>query len=240
MCKVILIMSGKGGVGKSTIAVTLANYISMEYKTLLLDLDLYSPSIPKLTRTEFIIYENLPIPVTPNLKVISSGHFEDYNLNFDFNFSDFEFVIVDTPPGISDVHLNLVNRLCHGINENGGRNENGGKTDNKSKVDEISAIMITTPHTVSFSDLKRQIKFVKKNDIKIYGVIENMKRIICSCGHINQVVDSCIKNYCDYLGIRYLCGLDADIYIAKCCDEGEFVRNKDIRNLARRFVSNMM
>jgi len=180
----ILVLSGKGGVGKSTVAVNLAWAISEENKQVgLLDIDIHGPSIPTLLNLEgHQLMSNgnsiLPVKVKDNLKVMSIGlllmNREDaviwrgpmkYKAISQFlrdtEWGDIDFLIVDSPPGTGDEPMSAVQLI--------------GKSD--------GAIIVTTPQHVAISDVRRCITFCHKLHLPVLGVIENMSGFICpNCG----------------------------------------------------------
>ena len=173
---VILVASGKGGVGKSTFALNLA--FTFQYFKLnvgLLDADIYGPSLPKLLNTsEEPKIENknfLPIEVN-GLKTMSIGYLipeETANiwrgpmvikaitqLLRDVTWGELDVLIIDTPPGTGDVQLTI-----------------------SQKIDVDGALIITTPQELSLLDVKRGISMFKKVNLPILGVVENMSYYIC-------------------------------------------------------------
>lgn len=180
----ILVLSGKGGVGKSTVAVNLAWALSEENKQVgLLDIDIHGPSIPTLLNLEgHQLMSNgnsiLPVKVKDNLKVMSIGlllmNREDaviwrgpmkYKAISQFlrdtEWGDIDFLIVDSPPGTGDEPMSAVQLI--------------GKSD--------GAIIVTTPQHVAISDVRRCITFCHKLHLPVLGVIENMSGFICpNCG----------------------------------------------------------
>lgn len=235
---IIAILSGKGGVGKSTISKNIAENLSLKgFKTLLVDLDLSGPSIPRLTNTldEIIINPNTtfdPVKINDNFSVISMGHlesFEDLGKSFNSNikthiikkifkncnFLNFDIMIIDTPPNITDEHLGLVNY----VKPNG-------------------AIMVTTPQKISFDDVIRQITFCNKASIEILGLIENMKNFSCTkCKNkIDIFPDSDIQNYCKNEKLNYLGSLELNPVISKSSDNGESFKNEFFENLAEYLI----
>uniref|UniRef100_R4G860 Cytosolic Fe-S cluster assembly factor NUBP2 homolog n=1 Tax=Rhodnius prolixus TaxID=13249 RepID=R4G860_RHOPR len=191
----ILVLSGKGGVGKSTISVNLALGLKEKgFKVGLLDLDLCGPSIPYL-----LGIENAPVhqgqegwvPVYTDkeqkLAVMSIAFFLN-NRNdsviwrgpkktsmikqflHDVYWQDIDFLVIDTPPGTSDEHITvveLVKDVCDG------------------------AILVTTPQNVSLDDVLREITFCEKTKIPIIGIVENMSGFVCpSCKDCTNIFSS--------------------------------------------------
>ncbi|MCE5214388.1 MAG: Mrp/NBP35 family ATP-binding protein [Methanobacterium sp.] len=180
----IAVMSGKGGVGKSTIAVNMALYLSKKgYKTGILDVDIHGPNVPRMLNLEKEILQVndegiLPVEVGKNLKVISiqfllptadspviwrgpkkTGVIRQFLS--DVLWGELDFLIVDCPPGTGDEHLAILQSI--------------------PMMDGI--VMITTPHSVSIDDVEKSINMAKHLKIRVLGVIENMSGLVCpECG----------------------------------------------------------
>ncbi len=173
---VILVASGKGGVGKSTFALNLAlTFQHLNLKVGLLDADIYGPSLPKLLNNneEPKIKNKNFLPIEVNgLKTMSIGYLipeETANiwrgpmvikaitqLLRDVAWGELDILIIDTPPGTGDVQLTL-----------------------SQKIDVTGALIITTPQELSFLDVKRGINMFRKVNLPILGLIENMSYYIC-------------------------------------------------------------
>ncbi len=183
--KRIVVMSGKGGVGKSTVAVNLAVELAERgFQVGLLDVDVHGPSVPKL-----LGLENQKVGATPdgmvkpvlyseNLKVISVGFLIDredsaviwrgpmkYNaikqFLTDVDWGNLDYLIIDSPPGTGDEPL-AVCQLLSGNSE---------------------AVIVTTPQDLALSDVLKSITFCEKVNIPVKGIIENMSGLACPhCG----------------------------------------------------------
>ena len=173
----ILVMSGKGGVGKSTFSTQLSFALAeTDHQVGLLDIDICGPSIPKMLGLEGqdIHQSNSgwsPVYVESNLGVMSvgfrlpdpdcpviwrgprkSGQIKQFLRDVDWG--EIDYLVVDTPPGTSDEHITIVNCLqAAGID---------------------GAIIITTPQQVSLIDVRKEINFCKKVRVPVLGVVENM------------------------------------------------------------------
>lgn len=184
----LLVMSGKGGVGKSTVAVNLAISLAAEGKNVgILDIDLHGPNVPKLLGIE---KERLtggpdgiePVEVLPNLKAVSlallhmdpdqpiiwrgplkTGAIKQFLA--EVNWGVLDYLIIDAPPGTGDEPLSVVQLLPQ----------------------ITGAIIVTTPQDVAILDSRKSILFAKHLHIPIVGVIENMSGLICP--HCHQLID---------------------------------------------------
>ncbi|OTG83840.1 iron-sulfur cluster carrier protein ApbC [Acinetobacter sp. ANC 4648] len=180
---VILVSSGKGGVGKSTTTVNLALALQqLGLKVGVLDADIYGPSIPTMLgnqgRTPMIEAENF-VPIDAyGLAVLSIGHLTgDHNtpvawrgpkatgaLMQLFNqtlWPELDVLVIDMPPGTGDIQLTLAQR-----------------------IPVTAAIIVTTPQNVALMDATKGIELFNRVHIPVMGVIENMSTHICSnCGH---------------------------------------------------------
>ena len=175
---IIAVSSGKGGVGKSTVAVNLAVALAKEgYRVGLLDADIFGPSVPKMLHiedarpyAERIDGRDLIIPVEKyGMKVLSIGFFVDPDqatlwrggmasnalkqLIGDADWGELDYFVLDTPPGTSDIHLTLVQTL--GI---------------------TGAVIVSTPQEVALADARKGINMYTndKVDVPILGLVENM------------------------------------------------------------------
>lgn len=173
----ILVLSGKGGVGKSTFSAQLAFALAaMDFQVGLLDIDICGPSIPKMLGLEGqeIHQSNLgwsPVYVESNLGVMSIGFMlpnPDEAVIWrgprknglikqflkDVYWGELDFLVVDAPPGTSDEHISIVQFLqATGID---------------------GAIVVTTPQQVSLIDVRKEVSFCKKVGLEVVGVVENM------------------------------------------------------------------
>jgi Mrp family chromosome partitioning ATPase len=184
----IIVLSGKGGVGKSTVSANLAFALSKKgYNVGLLDSDFHGPSIPKIlgienkkpapTATGFD-----PVSVSPKLKVMSVGLLLEDNDSpviwrgplkmgvakqfiGDVNWGELDYLIIDLPPGTGDEPLSIAQLIP---------NSDG-------------AVIVTTPQDVALVSVRKSINFVKKMNMPVIGIIENMSGFICP--HCKKSVD---------------------------------------------------
>jgi len=182
----ILVMSGKGGVGKSTVAVNIASGLARKgFQVGLLDVDLHGPSIPRLlglfglarATQEAIV----PIQVGPNLKVISIEILTDQKdtaviwrgplkigvirqFIADVEWGDLDYLIVDSPPGTGDEPLSVA-----------------------QTIPDAQAVVVTTPQEISLADVRKSINFCRQVKMEILGLVENMSGF--TCPHCGQPID---------------------------------------------------
>ena len=172
----LLVMSGKGGVGKTTIAINLAYGLSLRgYKIGVLDADLHGPNVPIMFGKEGMKLSKIsePLEITENLHISSLSFFVPDNspviwkgpqkitaimeMMEGVKWGEIDFLIVDLPPGTGDEIL--------GIAQNIG-------ADSK-------AVIVTTPQKVSLLDSTRAINFAKLINLNVLGIVENMSGFIC-------------------------------------------------------------
>lgn len=180
----LLVLSGKGGVGKSTVAANLAMTLALAGRKVgLLDVDIHGPSIPKLMGLEGSRPSGdeggiQPLSVSPNLKVMSIGFLLESGrdaviwrgpLKFsiiqqflrDVLWGDLDVLVIDSPPGTGDEPLSVAQLV--------GRPAN--------------AIVVTTPQDVAVADVRRSITFCQQARLQVLGVVENMSGFACPhCG----------------------------------------------------------
>ena len=220
---VILVLSGKGGVGKSTVSVNLAFALANHGRKVgLLDLDLHGPDIPKMLGIEgkrIVVYGKgmEPIRVTENLAVMSMALLlPDATspviwrgpmkmsairqfLN-QVNWGSLDYLVVDLPPGTGDEALTITQ---YAPNVKG-------------------AVIVTTPQDVAVMDAVKAAKFVEKLSVPVIGVIENMSGMVCPhCGEtINLFSRGGGKKAAGDLGVPYLGAIPFDPEMVKAGDEG--------------------
>ncbi|KAF9973886.1 cytosolic Fe-S cluster assembly factor nbp35 [Actinomortierella ambigua] len=224
----ILVLSGKGGVGKSSFTTQLSWALSHDEDTQVgvMDIDICGPSVPKMfgLEGEQIHSSNSgwsPVYVTDNLGVMSIGFIlQDADDAIiwrgpkknglikqflkDVDWGDLDYLVVDTPPGTSDEHLSIVQYL------------------KEAKVS--GAILITTPQEVALQDVRKEIDFCRKVKIPILGVVENMAGFVCpSCKGESVIFPPTTggaKKMCEDTNTRFLGSIPLDPRIAKSCDQG--------------------
>lgn len=181
----ILVMSGKGGVGKSSVAAYLALTLSKRgHKVGLMDVDLHGPSIPRILGLHGNILpgkhdgKGRPVIYSPNLQVISIETLLGENKDVatiwrgplkigvirqfisDLEWGDLDYLIVDSPPGTGDEPLTVA-----------------------QTIPDAKALIVTTPQEISLADVRKSINFCRQVKMEILGLVENMSGLMCPhCG----------------------------------------------------------
>jgi len=180
----LLVMSGKGGVGKSTVAAYLAVGLARKgFQVGLMDVDLHGPSIPRLLGLKGSIQSSagsnkgIPLKYLPNMEVMSIeallgdkdtatiwrgplkiGVIKQF-IN-DIAWSNSDYLIIDCPPGTGDEPLTIA-----------------------QIIPDTKAVIVTTPQEISLSDVRKSINFCHQVNMQILGLVENMSGLTCPyCG----------------------------------------------------------
>lgn len=225
----LIVMSGKGGVGKSSVASYLALALARKgYRVGLMDVDLHGPSIPSLLglRGPLDITADgqiLPHEYLPNLKVVSIGsmleepdsaviwrgplkHGVIRQFLADCKWDDLDFLIVDCPPGTGDEPLSVA-RL----------------------IPDARAIIVTTPQEVALADVRRSINFCRKIDLEVVGLVENMSGLYCP--HCSEFIPIFRTGgghrTCELMQIPFLGSLPFDPSVVEGGDRGKPVIEED-------------
>jgi len=220
---VIMVLSGKGGVGKSTVSVNLAYALSNHGKKVgLLDLDMHGPNIPKMLGIEdhkLAMMGNRiePVHVTGMLSVISMAFLlPDTSTPIiwrgpmkmaaiqqflgEVNWGPLDYLVVDLPPGTGDEALTIA-QLAPNVR---------------------GAVVVTTPQDVATMDARKSAKFIEKLGLPVIGVIENMSGMLCPhCGgEIDLFGKGGGKKIAEELNVPFLGSIPLDIEMRKAGDEG--------------------
>ena len=199
---VILVSSGKGGVGKSTVAANLAvSLYNLSYSVGIFDADIYGPSQfmmfglennqpYKLTedRKFTLPFESLGLKIMSIASTIRDDQAVNWrgtmatvalkNLLFNTHWGELDYLIVDMPPGTGDIQI----ALC-------------------DMIPNAQVVIVTTPQDVALLDCKKGIELFVQKNIKILGIVENMSGHICShCGNIDNIFG---ENGADSLSKKY-------------------------------------
>lgn len=227
----ILVLSGKGGVGKSTVACYLALSLARAGKQVgLLDVDIHGPSIPKMLGLEGRTIEitaraMLPIAFGNNLKVMSMGFLlmTDQDAVIwrgpmkmgaikqfikDVEWGPLDYLIIDSPPGTGDEPLSV----CQLI-----------PARRQGAVFLDGALIVTTPQELSLVDVKKSINFCWKLEMPVLGVVENMSGFVCpKCGEETQIFKAGGgERMAREMGVPFLGGIPIDPRIVSASDSGQ-------------------
>ena len=241
---IIAVGSGKGGVGKSTVAVNLAVALAaMGAKVGILDADIYGASVPLMigaTTPPEVVGENLLKPsevagikvmsvgllVPPGTPVIWRGALvtkaiQEFLTNVDWG--ELDYMIVDLPPGTGDAPLTVAQNL---------------------KL--TGAIIVTTPQRASIEVALKALTMFKKLDVPIIGIIENMSYLICPyCGkEIDIFGKGSVETIARHLKVPFLGSIPIDPRLREAEDSGELIVDfqdspaaKALMDIARRVAS---
>ncbi|PSB92152.1 iron-sulfur cluster carrier protein ApbC [Candidatus Pandoraea novymonadis] len=217
---IVVVASGKGGVGKSTTAVNLALALSYEGASVgILDADIYGPSLPTLLgicdKPQTKDGKMMQPLVAHGLQANSIGFLIEtdnplvwrgplvaqalWQLVSQTHWQDLDYLIIDMPPGTGDVQLTL-----------------------SQKVPVTGAVIVTTPQDLALLDARKGLKMFQKVDVPILGLIENMSVHICSnCGYKEAIFGtSGGERICQDLGIDLLGKLPLEMSIRMHADAG--------------------
>lgn len=221
----IVVMSGKGGVGKSTVAVNLAYGLLLQGKKVgILDVDLHGPSVATMTGAKNKRMESneegraIPVEVFTNLHVVTVSSLTDdqdaaliwrgpFKMGVikqfleDIAWPELDYLIIDSPPGTGDEPLSTI-----------------------QLIDDIKgAVIVSTPQEVSLADVRKSIDFAKKLDLNILGFVENMSGFICpNCDEKVDIFKSGgVKQLAESFKIPLLGAIPIDSRIVDASDTGE-------------------
>jgi ATP-binding protein involved in chromosome partitioning len=235
IANVIAIASGKGGVGKSTVAANVARALKEKgYRVGIMDADIMGPTIPiifGLSECKVNIENGLIEPVTvEGLKIMSIGFLMNESapavirgamvtkylrmLITNVMWGELDYLIVDMPPGTGDIHISL----CQSVIFSG-------------------AIIVTTPHDISFKISSKGMKMFELVSVPILGIVENM-----STGADANIKTAGIK-MSELSGVSSIRYIPFDVSIAQASDSGVVIRNKELRacyeNVAEMIVGSI-
>jgi len=217
---IIAVASGKGGVGKSTVAVNLALALSQDgARAGILDADIYGPSQPRMLgltgRPSTKDGKRIVPMVGHDVQCMSVGFLVDQEtpmvwrgpmvtqalmqLIGDTDWDDLDYLIVDMPPGTGDIQLTLAQR-----------------------VPVSGAVIVTTPQEIALLDARKGLKMFQKVEVGILGIVENMSTHVCSkCGHEEHIFgEGGGERMAAQYGVRFLGSLPLDGAIREQTDGG--------------------
>jgi Mrp family chromosome partitioning ATPase/predicted Fe-Mo cluster-binding NifX family protein len=230
----ILVMSGKGGVGKSSVAAYLSVSLAKRgYKVGLMDVDLHGPSIPRILGLKGDIQPSSvkgkahPVKYLPNMEVISIETLMGENKDVatiwrgplkigvikqfiaDIEWMQLDYLIIDSPPGTGDEPLTVA-----------------------QTIPDAKALIVTTPQEVSLADVRKSINFCRQVNMEILGLVENMSNLICP--HCGKEIDLFKANggmvTAKKENLRLLGTLPLDPEVVRDADSGivDFLENREL------------
>lgn len=220
----IFVMSGKGGVGKSSVTVNTAAALAKQgYKVGILDVDMHGPSVPNLLDLKATIEVDqlssllLPAKYNENLSVISMDSLlqdRDQAILWrgpkkssairqfiaDVLWGDLDFLFIDSPPGTGDEHMTVL-----------------------KSIPDAQCVVVTTPQEISLADVRKAINFLQYANAGILGIVENMSGLSCpSCGaEINLFKKGGGKKLAETCNIPFLGAIPLDPATVVAADLGK-------------------
>lgn len=233
-----LVMSGKGGVGKTSTAVNLSIALASKgFKVGIMDVDLHGPDVPRMLGLKAMLEVGPNGKLTPasysdNLKAVSVESLmpsKDEAVIWrgpikysaiqqfigDVNWGELDFMVIDSPPGTGDEPLTIA-----------------------QIVKDAKAIIVTTPQEVALADVRKSISFCKRVNMDVFGLIENMSGL--SCPHCGKTIDlfgaGGGEKTARQFGLNFLGRIPIDPNVVQCGDSGQCYRDAHTdSNVSRAF-----
>ena len=224
----LIVMSGKGGVGKTSVSVNLSMALAGKgYKVGIMDVDLHGPDVPRMLGLEGMLTLNqnqklMPMSYSKNLQAVSVEsltqnkddaiiwrgpikHSAIRQFVADVEWGELDFLIIDAPPGTGDEPLSVV-----------------------QTIKDAKAIIVTTPQEVALADIRKSINFCKTVKMEIFGLIENMSGFACPhCGEkIDLFGSGGGERTADAMGVTFLGKIPFDLNVVACGDTGVSFQEK--------------
>ena len=225
----LIVMSGKGGVGKTSTSVNLAIALANKgYQVGIMDVDLHGPDVPRMLGLKGMLdlsknsNKLAPMQRMDNLKAVS---IESLTMSKDdaiiwrgpikfsaikqfigdVDWGDLDFLIIDSPPGTGDEPLTIA-----------------------QTIQDAKAIIVTTPQEVSLADVRKSISFCKTVNMEIFGVIENMSGFVCPhCGESVEIFGAGGgEKTAAAANIPFLGRIPMDPRVVACGDDGCSIQEK--------------
>jgi ATP-binding protein involved in chromosome partitioning len=217
-----IVMSGKGGVGKTSTSVNLSIALASQgFKVGIMDVDLHGPDVPRMMGMKGLLDLNqnkklIPMAYSPNLSAVSIESLTTskddaiiwrgpikysaiQQFIADVEWGDLDFLVIDSPPGTGDEPLTIA-----------------------QIISDAKAIIVTTPQEVSLADVRKSISFCQTVKMEIFGLIENMSGLNCPhCGESIELFGSGGgERMAKSKGINFLGRIPIDPNMVKCGDAG--------------------
>jgi len=233
-----LVMSGKGGVGKTSTAVNLSIALANKgFKVGIMDVDLHGPDVPRMLGLNAMLEVGPNGKLTPasysnNLKAVSVESLmptKDEAVIWrgpikysaiqqfigDVEWGELDFLVIDSPPGTGDEPLTIA-----------------------QIVKDAKAIIVTTPQEVALADVRKSISFCKRVKMAVFGLIENMSGL--SCPHCGEIIDlfgsGGGEKTARQFDLNFLGRIPIDPNVVQCGDSGQCYRDANAdSNVSRAF-----
>ncbi|MBW2296489.1 MAG: Mrp/NBP35 family ATP-binding protein [Deltaproteobacteria bacterium] len=237
----IMVMSGKGGVGKTSTSVNLSIALANKgFKVGIMDVDLHGPDVPRMLGLEGMLGLSKnkklePMRSIKNLKAVSIESLTSSKDDAiiwrgpikysaikqfigDVEWGDLDFLVIDSPPGTGDEPLTIAQTI----------------TDAK-------AVIVTTPQEVSLADVRKSISFCKTVKMEIFGLVENMSGF--ECPHCHENVDifgsGGGERTATEAGIRFLGKVPFDQKVVACGDSGTSIQEKYVDSPVSKAITDI-
>jgi ATP-binding protein involved in chromosome partitioning len=224
-----IVLSGKGGVGKTSVSVNLAIALAAKgYNVGIMDVDLHGPDVPRMLGLKGMLDLNEnrklnPMAYSENLKAVSieslSARKDDaiiwrgplknaaiQQFISEVEWGELDYLIIDSPPGTGDEPLTVAQTIA-----------------------DAKAIIVTTPQEVSLADVRKSISFCNVVNMEIFGLIENMSGF--NCPHCSETIDlfgsGGGEKTARTAGIKFLGRIPFDLDVVACGDSGTSFQNKN-------------
>ncbi len=236
----IIVMSGKGGVGKTSTTVNLAIALAEKgFKVGIMDVDIHGPDIPRMLGLKDMLRVSddrklLPLSYSKNLSAVSiealSQNKDDaiiwrgpmkYSVINQFigevKWGNLDYLLIDSPPGTGDEPLTIA-----------------------QKISDAKAVIVTTPQEISLADVRKSINFCKTVKMEVVGLIENMSGF--TCPHCNETVElfgsGGGEKTAEKAGINFLGKIPFDNKMVQCGDAGvSFLKEYPDSPTAKAFLN---
>uniref|UniRef100_A0A182J6U7 Uncharacterized protein n=1 Tax=Anopheles atroparvus TaxID=41427 RepID=A0A182J6U7_ANOAO len=215
---IVVVSSGKGGVGKTTTAVNLAVSLANHGKNVgLLDGDIFGPSVPRMmniSEAPLVDERNMMIPlVNFGVKCLSMGLLVEsgpvvwrgplvmsaiQRLLKGAVWGPLDILVIDTPPGTGDVHLSLSQNV---------------------PIDGV--VLVSSPQAAALDITKKGAEMYRTLQVPLIGLVENMSHVVCEkCEHRIELADNLVERYTQELSVEVLARIPIEKDVMQCCDAG--------------------
>ncbi len=236
-----IVLSGKGGVGKTSVSVNLAIALAAKgYTVGIMDVDLHGPDVPRMLGLKGMLGLNenrklIPMAYSENLKAVSieslSARKDDaiiwrgplknaaiQQFISEVEWGELDYLIIDSPPGTGDEPLTVAQTIA-----------------------DAKAIIVTTPQEVSLADVRKSISFCNVVKMEIFGLIENMSGF--NCPHCSEMIDlfgsGGGEKTARTAGIKFLGRIPFDLDVVACGDSGTSFQNKNKNSPVTKVFANI-